>query len=174
MTMNVHMLAALDDLFQRWQDRLAALTDEQLTMPLSPSELSIKDNLAHVWAWQQRSVAKVVAALDGHDPQYPVWPVVEGDPDEDDKTDVANAWIFQNYHAMPWREVFEGWRANFRRFLDLAAEVSERDLLDSGKYPWMDGHPLAATLLGTYDHHQEHYDVVDRWLREHGSISPGA
>ena len=120
MTMNVHMLAALDDLFQRWQDRLAALTEEQLTTPLSPSELSIKDNLAHVWAWQQRSVAKVVAALEGHDPRYPVWPVVEGDPDEDDKTDVANAWIFQHYHAMPWREVFEGWRANFRRFLDLA------------------------------------------------------
>jgi hypothetical protein len=38
----------------------------------------------------------------------------------------------------------------------------------------MHGYSLADTLLGTYDHHREHYDVVDGWLREHGSISPVA
>jgi hypothetical protein len=32
----------------------------------------------------------------------------------------------------------------------------------------MEGYPLSETLLGTYEHHEEHLDELAAWLREDG------
>jgi hypothetical protein len=47
--------------------------------------------------------------------------------------------------------------------------ISERDLLDSGRYPWLKGYPLAFILLASYDHHQEHLDKYLAWLEKQGN-----
>jgi len=60
------------------------------------------------------------------------------------------------------------WKIGFLRFLELGEKITEKDLLDEGKYPWMKGAPLAFSLLSSYDHHQEHYDGSVAWLDQNG------
>ena len=56
--MQDHILAALRELFDNWESLLASLSEAQITTPLLPSPWSTKDVVAHLWAWQQRSIAR--------------------------------------------------------------------------------------------------------------------
>ena len=63
MYMKTHMLAALREEFGQWENVLASLTETQITTPPQPGELSLKDEIAHLWAWQQRSIARLEAGV---------------------------------------------------------------------------------------------------------------
>ncbi len=169
MDMKSHILAALREQFERWEELLAGLSEEQVTAPPLPSEYSIRDQIVHLWAWQQRSIARTEAARLDREPEYPDWPTT---PDRESQavTDEVNAWIYATYRDRPWSQVHQDWREGFLRFLDSAQAVSERDLLDSERYPWLAGHALAAYLLSSYDHHQEHYEMTLAWLRQRGDM----
>ncbi len=133
MNMKQHILAGLREEFDRWEELLVSLNEEQLTAPLVPSNWSIKDVMAHLRAWQQRSIARVQAAQLDREPEFPKWPA-ELDPDSEGNTDKINAWIYETNREQPWSSVHRDWREGFLRFLELAEPISERDLLDAGRY----------------------------------------
>jgi hypothetical protein len=157
-------LEMLRDIFRRWEELLAGMSEEQITDPQQSSALSIKDEIAHLWAWQQRSVARIEAVLNHSEPQYPEWPGTP-DPDTGD-VDQVNAWIYETNRNKPWPNVYEDWREQFQRLLGLVEEVPEKGLLAPARYVWMEGYPLSATLEGTYEHHEEHLDALAAWLAE--------
>ena len=169
MTMKDHILAALREQFNQWEALLAGMSEEQITAPHLPSGLSIKDVMAHLWAWQQRSRARFEAALLNREPEFPTW-IAGLDPDSEGATDQINAWIYESYREQSWSHVHQNWREGFLRLLELGAAIPEKDLLDSGRYPWLKGYPLAFILLASYDHHQEHLEQLLAWLREHGNM----
>ncbi len=153
------MLKMLQEDFNRWEELLAGMSEEQITDPHLPSNLSIKDVLAHLWAWQQLSVVRMEAALHNREPEYPTWPERLGpDPEDEGDVDQTNAWIYETYRDKPWPSVHADWRAQFLRFLELAEEIPEKDLLEPGRYEWMGRYPLSASLLGSYEHHEEHLE----------------
>ena len=96
MNMKEHIRTALREQFHSWDEFLAGLSDEQILTPLTPSDWTIKDVLVHLWAWQQRSIARIEAALAGREPQYPDWPAGP-DPDAEGVTEQTNAWIHETY-----------------------------------------------------------------------------
>jgi hypothetical protein len=157
----------LRDIFRRWEKLLAGMSEEQITNPQLPSGLSIKDEVAHLWAWQQRSVARMEAFLQNRAPEYPRWPEALN-PDSEEDLDPINAWIYETSRDKPWERVYGDWRAQFVQFLKLVEEVREEDLLAPPRAAWMEGYPLSATLEGTYEHHEEHLDDLTARLREDG------
>jgi hypothetical protein len=64
--------------------------------------------------------------------------------------------IIQSYNL-------EGGRNGFLQFSELGNQISERDLLDRSKYPWLKGYPLAITLMASHEHHQEHLEKLADW-----------
>ena len=166
MDMKQHILTALQEEFDEWEELLASLSAQHISTPLLPSHWTIKDVIAHLMAWQQRSIARVEAALLNREPAFPGW-LAGVDPDEEGTTEQTNGWIYDFYREQPWSAVHRNWRVGFQRFLESAAGISEKDLLDGGKYPWLQGYPLAVILLASYDHHQEHYEKLVQWLGEH-------
>ena len=163
MNMQEHILAALREQLERWEELLATLSEEQVTTPHLPSPWSLKDEIAHLWAWQQRSIARLEAAALDQEPEFPRWPA-DLDPEAEGDTDPVNAWIYAAYRELPWPKVRRNWAEGFVRLIELGERVSEKDLLDEGRYAWMEGRPLALVLLGTYDHHQEHLEGALAWL----------
>ena len=159
MTMQDHILAALREQFERWENVLDLMTEAEITTPLAGAEWSVKDVIGHLHAWQQRTIARVEAGLANREPQFPGWPVGL-DPEAEEHLEGINAWIYQTYHVQPWPQVYQSWRDGFLRLLDLGAALSERDLLDGSRYPWLEGHSLAFVLVATYEHHQEHLDTL--------------
>ena len=164
------MLSMLQSEFDCWEDLLNRLSEKQITTPNFIGSWSIQEILAHLLAWQIRSIARLEAAQLDQDPQFPHWPV-EPEPDPGDNSDEINAWIYQTYQGQPWFRIHDSWSAGFQRFLELAQSIPENDLLDPQRYSWMQGQPLMAVLQSSYDHHHlEHLEPLLDQLRQNGLI----
>ena len=159
MDMKTHLLIALREQLERWEDLLALLSESQLTSPMLPWHWSPKDVLAHLAAWQQISTARMEAALAERAPQFPAW-VPGADPDAEEVLEQINALIYATHREQPWTTVQHNWRTGYLRLLAAAEQVGEKDLLDAGRYAWLEGRPLVMVLLGTYDHHLEHSEEL--------------
>lgn len=168
MSMKTHMLAALREEFDQWEQLLAGLSEAQIVASPLPDELSIKDEIAHLWAWQQRSIARLEAGLNNTEPKMPDWlPGVS--PESEENTDQINGWIYDAFHERPWPAIYQEWHSGFLRLLALGEALAEAALLDASRYGWLNGYSLADVLLGTYDHHQEH---LDKLLARLGQAAP--
>jgi len=165
MDMKEHILTALREQFDLWEELLANISEEQITAPHFDFDWSIKDVMAHLWAWQQISVARMEAGAKDREPKYPQWILSLGADWEEDANRV-NALTFETYHEKLWTEIYQNWKIGFQRFLELGNRISERDLLDGDRYPWLKGYSLAFILVASYDHHQEHYEKLLGWIRE--------
>ncbi len=165
MNMKEHILAALEEQFNHWEELLKNLSEEQITMPRFDHDWSIKDVIAHLWAWQQISTARMEAAVDDREPEFPKW-IAEQDGDWEDNADQTNARIYETNHAKSWSEVYQNWREGFLRLLDAAEPIPEKDLLDASRYSWLQGYSLAFVLVASYDHHQEHLEKVIAALQQ--------
>lgn len=153
------ILTTLRNEFKRWEDLQAGLSQEQMALRHSPSELSIMDVIAHLMAWQQISIARLEAARLDKEPVLPDW--LEGsDPESEDETDRFNAKIFEIYHQQPVTRVHQEWKDGFLRFLELAEAISDNDLSDTEKYLWLKGYSLFDVLQGSLEHHEEHREQL--------------
>ena len=169
MHMKAHILSALREQFTRWEVLLAHLSEQQLTAPQVDDDWSIKDVIAHLWAWQQISIARIDAAVRNQEPEFPTW-VAELPTDWEDQANHTNAWVYATYHDRPWSEVYQQWRRGFLRFVALGEPITEKDLLDGDRYPWLGGYPLAFILLASYDHHEEHLEKLRVRLQQPGNM----
>ena len=167
------ILTALTEVFNRWQELLASLSEGQITALLLPSNWSVKDTVAHMWAWQQASVAPMQAALTNVVPDYPRWWEILG-PDPEEDVDRTNGWLYNANRDKPWSSVYSDWKAQFQHYLELSRQIPEKDLLEPGRFAWMGSYALAASSMGSLEHHKEHLDSLRAWLREHGEMkTPG-
>lgn len=157
------VLTTLRDEFIRWEELLATLSESQITTPNLRPNVSIKDEIAHLLVWQQISRARLEAALQDSEPKLTGWPVTIEQAEED--SDSINAWAYETYRDQPWSTVYREWREGFLRLLELGEAVPETELLEVGKYPWLEGYALSDVLLSSYEHHQEHFDFLQEWLR---------
>lgn len=166
MNMKEHILAALREQFESWEALLASLSEEELTTPHFDFDWSIKDVMAHLWAWQQISIARMETGLLDREPEYPRWLASIGGEWEEDANRV-NALTFENNHEKSWSEIYQNWREGFLRFMEVGEKISEKDLLDGDRFTWLNGYSLAFILISSYDHHQEHLEKLSSWLQEH-------
>jgi hypothetical protein len=166
------ILLVLRQDLDRWEDLLASLSEGQITAPLSPSSWSIKDAMAHLMAWQQVSVARLEAAQLNTKPVFPSW-LAGLDPESEEHREQFNARIHDAYRQQSWSRVHQDWRDGFLRFLRLGEEVSQDDLLNRERYPWLKGYPLIAVLEGSHSHHHEHLESLLASIRQRGNKSTG-
>jgi hypothetical protein len=162
------IIAGLDEIFHHWLELIAGLTKEQIKQPFLPSLWTLKDLVAHLWSWQQGSVARAQAALNDAYPDYPDWWKACG-PDPDEDVDRTNAYIFTINQDKDWERVYTDWKQQFEHYLDLLRQIPAPDLLQKGRYAWMGTYALADSALGSLDHHIEHYEDLTSWLQEHGA-----
>jgi hypothetical protein len=149
--------------FDRWEALLASLSEPQISAPLLTDGWSIKDVIAHLRAWQQRSIARLEAALLDREPEFPAWPA-QFEPETEGQPHDLNAWLYAACRDQPWSSVHHDWRAGFLRLLELGAAIPEADLLDTEKYPWLEGYSLAFILQASYEHHLEHEEFLEPQL----------
>lgn len=160
------IIASLREEYNRWEELLAGLSEEQITTRHLPANLSIKDVIGHLRAWQQVTLARLEAALHDREPELPDWLAGE-DPESDDHLEEFNARIHETYREQPWSSVHQDWRDGFRRVLELGEIIPEKDLLDPEKYPWLEGYPLIVVLTGTHEHHHDdHLQPLLDWFNQ--------
>jgi len=70
--MKNHILAALREELDRWEKLLVSLSEEEITSPRFDFDWSIKDVIAHLWAWQQISNARLEGGLYDREPAFTI------------------------------------------------------------------------------------------------------
>jgi hypothetical protein len=168
MNMKGHILAALREQFEAWEHLLASLSEDQIVTPRFDFDWSIKDVIAHLWAWQQISTARMEGGLQDQEPELPNW-IVDSVENWEEDSDRVNALTFKTQHEKSWSEIYQNWKNGFIRCLELGEKISERDLLDGDRYPWLNGYSLAFILVASYDHHQEHFEKLANWMQKHNN-----
>jgi hypothetical protein len=163
--MKDHILTALREQFDLWEELLSKLSEEQVTAPKFDLDWSIKDVMAHLWGWQQISIARMEGGALDREPEFPKWVLdLQGAWEED--ANQTNARIYDINHEKPWTEIHQNWKNGFQKFLELGDKILEKNLLDGDRYPWLKGYSLAFILIASYDHHQEHYEKLSDWLQK--------
>jgi hypothetical protein len=161
------MVAMHEREFESWERMLAGLSTVQRTDPSLPDGLSVKDTLAHLAAWQQRTCARLEADLHGHEPRFLHWPVALEDEESSDAVDRANAWILEANRNRPWSDIHQEWRNGFLRFLELIRATPAADLRPAGKLAWLAEYELLDADADVYDyHHAEHRVQLAAWIRK--------
>jgi hypothetical protein len=165
MKMKDHILAAVKEQFESWEDLLARLTEAEISAPIFELGRSIKDLIAHLWAWQQISIARMEGGLYNREPKLPAW-ITDSVENWEENVDHVNALIFETQRQKSWAEIHQNWETGFLHFIQLGSAIVERDLLDGDKYPWLKGYSLAFILVASYDHHQEHWEQTMQRLQK--------
>jgi len=159
MNEKAQIIAMLGEVFNHWEELLTHLTEEQITDPNRVANMSIKDIIAHLTVWQQINVARLEAAIQNKEPEYPTWhPGL--DPESEEELAKINAWIYEACHERLWSDLYQEWQGRFSHFLKLAETIPEKDLLEVGRYPWLREYPLSAVLIGSHEHHKEHLEPL--------------
>ncbi len=159
MDLKKHILAALKEQLVVYRQWIEGVDDRQASLLLAPSIWDSRDVLTHCWFWQQRSIARMSAAVNSLEPVFIILPAgLEYSRNED--TEAINAWSVSEFRETDWTRVWMRWHNGYEQLLETAQKVPQAALLDPGRYPWMQGYPLANVLLGTYDHHVEHLEQL--------------
>ena len=166
MNMKEHILAAFREQLELWEKLLSSLDEKQFTAPNFDQDWSVKDVMNHLWGWQQITLARMQAAAQGREPEFPAW-VTELGTVWQESADQTNAQIYRNFHAQSWSQTYQNWRQGFLDLLEISENITQRDLLDGDLYPWLNGHAPSAYLISSYDHHQEHLEKLSAWLQNH-------
>lgn len=157
--MQQHILQAMREQFNAYLLLLNSLSLQQRQQPLPNNPTwCAKDAIAHLWAWQQRSLARVLAAKNGGDPKYP--PLAR-DVDEENLSEINQLYLEQ-YQPLPWQEVVDGWRHNYQQLIDEGDGLDVVSFLDSDRFAWLGGYAIADVYLGSYGHHAEHFVALSQ------------
>lgn len=150
------LLAGLMSVRREWQGVLESHDETMLTAPRLPGGWSVRDVITHLAAWQQISAARLQAALQGTQPEYPGW-LGGADPFyAEEHTEQFNDRIVELQRRQSWPDIRQGWQDGFERFVELAQAVPGQALFDAQRFAWMNGYPLEAVLSGSRQHHEEH------------------
>ena len=161
--------AALLELIERerglWDDMVAEIGENRMLQPGATGDWNFKDVVAHLNGWRIGTLARLAAARDHSDPAAPPWPA---DLDEGD-VDTINDWIYRANRDRPLGAVLGEYRHSSQRMYDATSALSEHELNDIDRYPWIAGHRLADVITASFGHfHEEHEPVLRDWLARIG------
>lgn len=103
------------------------------------------------------------AALDPTIDMTPPWPAELGELDENDDVDEINAWIYQTNRDRPLADILNDSREVFQQMVTAVTALSDEQLNDPQRLPWLAGEQLTGALI--FDHfHEEHETDMRAWL----------
>ena len=157
------LLAEMQSEQAAWLALLDEIGEENMTQPEVAGGWSIKDIVAHLTGWRKRTVLRCRAALDPTLDMIPPWPAELGELDENDDVDGINAWIYQTNRDRPLADVLNDSHEVFQQLVNAVNALSDEQLNDPQRFPWLEGERLTGALL--FDHfHEEHEPDMRAWL----------
>ncbi len=149
------LLAHIRASYDRFQARLAPLSEAQLTTPGALGTWSIKDVLAHLTAWHEMGAKEYQAVAQGRQPLIEP----EGDVDQ------VNARLIEPYRTQSLAQVQVAFRTAYQQVVAALESLSETDLFEEDRFPWRDGHALwEGVAYNTFAHYDEHGPMIQAWL----------
>jgi len=156
-TSKAQLLSDLNDQQSQWEALLVEIGEDHMTQPDVAGGWSIKDIVAHLTSWRQRSVARFRAAQRHESAPTPAWPPQLQTDDE------INAWIYDANRERPLAEVLQESRTVYQQLVDALNAFPEEELQDPKRFDWLGDEPWdGAAFFGHF--HEEHEPDMRAWL----------
>jgi len=151
--------ATLEDMvktaYERLNTLLASLSEEQKTTPGVNSSWSVKDNIAHITAYQDLLPARIQSLITGKTP-------AEFLP-EFKTEDEVNGYLYQQNKDRSLADVEATFRSSYQRAFAAVEALSEKDL--NTPVPGSPEWPIWRYIQGEIcEHYEEHGNLIRRWL----------
>jgi hypothetical protein len=154
------LLQALEDSRQELIEMLEALPEEALTLPVRKDGWTIKDILAHLTNWEGQNVTLLFQAQRGTARPSTAHFGTE-------TFDAVNQRWFEASQQRSLDMIWQDWIGVRKQVIRRVGELSEKDLTDPSRFPWMKGKPLFELILtDTIEHEEEHADEIREWLEQ--------
>src|SRR5919198_2082867 len=114
-----------------WEALLAEIGEARMTEPGVAGHWSMKDVVAHLTGWRQRTVARLQAAARGEPEPPSPWPAHLHTDDE------INDWIYEVNHDRSLAEVLSDSWQTFQALVEAIQALPEDDVIDPDRFPWM-------------------------------------
>jgi hypothetical protein len=151
------LLAELNDENASWQALLDEIGEANMTQPEVAGGWSIKDIVAHLTVWRQRTVRRIQATLK-HEASFTTpWPPELREDDE------INAWIYEANRDRPLTDVLSDSRAVFQQLTNAIDAFSDNEFQDLARSEWLDGESLSGKFFFSH-FHEEHEPDMRVWL----------
>jgi hypothetical protein len=155
----IQILNLIETEHEALQVVMRPLAETQLIQSGVEGELSVKDILAHITAWEQRMVQWVDESLQGKTPERPAPGKTWDDVDE------LNKQVYLANKDRPLVEVQADFAASYQQSIKAVAALSQADLFDPHRFAWRKGDPLWQMIAAnTWLHYREHRLSISRWL----------
>jgi hypothetical protein len=159
------LLKLITESYDQMERLVASVDERQLTQPGVYDNLSAKDILAHLSAWERMAADWIGAALCGERPVYYTPGFEVSDPDDEAVMHLLNDHIYRENRDRPLEEVLTQFRAAHLYTLELVRALSEDDLNDPNRFGWCNSRPLWTLIaVNTYEHYEEHIVLIQAWL----------
>ncbi len=161
------LLEALEDSRQEMIELLEQIEDEDLLKPGVTGKWSIKDLLAHLNYWEGQVVTLLFQAQRGMAQPTTVHFGKE-------TVDELNQRWYMSSQERSLEMIWQDWLAVRKQTIRRVSELSDKDLNDPERYPWLKGVPLYQWILNdTVEHEAEHADQIREWLEMHENHNNG-
>jgi hypothetical protein len=165
-----------DELLKRIKEKhaemeklLASLDKSKLDEPGVYGELSVKDVLSHLTAWERMMLGWLESSQRGEKPVR-FTPEFAFDESGDDEAankvmDNLNEHIFRQNKGRTVADVMADFEKAHADVVQAIEAAPEADLIDPNRFPWRNGYPFWPSVVGnTYGHYEEHIDLINQWL----------
>lgn len=133
---------------------LSSLNEAQLTEPGVNDGWSVKDNIAHLSAWQRRQMVYNEAVYKG---------VESGNPTPGMSLDEINEMYYRQNKDRSLAEVLAEFHESVRQFRESIEALTDEQL--NAPVPWLDNRSLIAYIASnSYEHYKEHIEIIQHWL----------
>lgn len=161
-------LAAIDAEREIWLRLVAEVGDDRMEEPGPMGVWTFKDLAAHLTGWRQHSIARIEAVQRGEPLPPTPWPAALAEDDD------INAWIYAREQDRPVDAVLADAEATFDRLRAVVAPMSDDQLNDANRFPWMEGRSFGDVLVSRYYFahlHEEHMVAIRTWLTTRAASS---
>jgi hypothetical protein len=138
---------------------IAEIDEQERTISGTFQEWAAKDELVHIAAWKGIMCERFRAfQADQTPPAFDDW-------------DAVNEEIFERHKDDTWSEAVDYLEVSYSQMVEQIQAVSEDDLLDGQRYPWLRGRSLfRQTIHNGYFHPQGH---IAFWYSKRGDPGRG-
>lgn len=141
------------------EEIIDSIPTSRLTDPGVENHWSAKDIMAHISRWERMMGEWIKDLQAGKTPDRPP----PGEPWKD--LDQINAAIFETNKDKPLTEVQTEFQSSYSDTLKLIEIISERDLLEPGRFDWTKNDPVWYLVgANTFWHYEEHIPSIKSWI----------
>jgi hypothetical protein len=148
------LIATMREAHGRLTEAIRRVPDDRLLEP-TMGDWTGKDLLAHLAWWHDHSVL-VIERLRAGDQPY-------DRTDPANTTDAFNERVRREHLDDPPQLARQALDASFSRLLTALEPVTDEELFDDGRWPWLAGEPLVETIhWDSSRHYEEHREHIGR------------